>query len=290
MATLPISSCSFHFWQSFCTTIYFYDWHGPIYIRDPLLQRDGQDPVCSCTTSEIGSRLVSTLSNQKWRTVCNIDKQNPLLLQAHYITELKKFNRTGRMLLKRALLTSGRRCFILASTSALSSRRRVCSPKLASLRSPTDTFKRSFSSSTEKPFPAHTMEAWHVHEYGSNDVLELGRQPLPSLRKPTDVLVRIHAASVNPIDYRMRSGYGETLLNVWRKLENVEEFPLILGRDFSGEVVKTGRLARRFRKGDEVSCIQSDSSTKVVRGEGMPQSRITRHLSLKPRITYAFYY
>ena len=197
----------------------------------------------------------------------NIDEPKPLV-QAHYITELKKFNPTGRMLLKRALLTSSRRCFILASTSALSCRRLICSPKLAALRSATDTFKRPFSSSTEKLSPAHTMEAWYINEYGSNDVLELGRQPLPCLRKPTDVLVRIHAASVNPIDYRMRRGYGETLLNVWRKLENVEEFPLILGRDFSGEVVKTGRLARRFRKGDEVSFIESDSSTKVVKGEG----------------------
>lgn len=97
------------------------------------------------------------------------------------------------------------------------------------------------------------MNAWYINEYGSNDVLQLGIQPVPSLRKPTDILVRVHSASVNPIDFRMRSGYGETLLNVWRKLENVEEFPLILGRDFSGEVVKAGRLARRFREGDEVS-------------------------------------
>jgi len=96
------------------------------------------------------------------------------------------------------------------------------------------------------------MNAWYINEYGSNDVLQLGIQPVPSLRKPTDILVRVHSASVNPIDFRMRSGYGETLLNVWRKLENVEEFPLILGRDFSGEVVKAGRLARRFREGDEV--------------------------------------
>lgn len=131
-------------------------------------------------------------------------------------------------------------------------RRQVSYLKIASLTSPTHTFQRSLSSIAEKRSPAHTMEAWCINEYGSNDVLHYGRQPLPSLRKPTDILIRIHSASVNPIDFRMRSGYGETLLNVWRKLENVEEFPLILGRDFSGEVVKTGRLARRFKEGDEV--------------------------------------
>jgi len=96
------------------------------------------------------------------------------------------------------------------------------------------------------------MEAWSIDEYGSNDLLELRRQPLPRLRKSTDILVRVHAASVNPIDFRMRSGYGKTLLNLWRKLEKVDEFPLILGRDFSGEVVKTGRLARRYKEGDQV--------------------------------------
>ena len=99
---------------------------------------------------------------------------------------------------------------------------------------------------------AHSMEAWTIDGYGSNDVLELSNVPLPKLQKSTDVLIRVRAASVNPIDYRMRSGYGQTLLNLWRKAEKVDEFPLILGRDFSGEVVKTGRLARRFEKGDEV--------------------------------------
>lgn len=96
------------------------------------------------------------------------------------------------------------------------------------------------------------MEAWTIDEYGSNDVLELRNVPLPKLQRPTDILIRVRAASVNPIDYRMRSGYGQTLLNLWRKAEKVDEFPLILGRDFSGEVLKTGRLARRFQKGDEV--------------------------------------
>lgn len=141
--------------------------------------------------------------------------------------------------------TSCRRCFGLA--------RNLTALQLAarSARNPTpvtsisDTCSRSFSA-------AHSMEAWSINEYGSNDLLELSRQPLPRLRKSTDILVRVHAASVNPIDFRMRSGYGKTLLNLWRKLEKVDEFPLILGRDFSGEVVKTGRLARRYKEGDQV--------------------------------------
>ena len=143
--------------------------------------------------------------------------------------------------------TSCRRCFGLAQNlsamqlAALSSRDR----NPTSFTPISDTFSRFFSA-------VHSMEAWSINEYGSNDLLELSRQPLPRLRKSTDVLVRVHAASVNPIDFRMRSGYGKTLLNLWRKLEKVDEFPLILGRDFSGEVVKTGRLARRYKEGDQV--------------------------------------
>lgn len=151
------------------------------------------------------------------------------------------------MFLKCVYQTSGRRCFGLSLNSKCALQLATCSCwKPASLRSQSDTFSRSLSI-------AHSMEAWSINEYGSNDVLNLSRQPLPRLRKATDILVRVHAASVNPLDFRMRSGYGQTLLNLWRKLEKVDEFPLILGRDFSGEVVKTGRLARRFKQGDQVT-------------------------------------
>lgn len=145
-------------------------------------------------------------------------------------------------MLKCAFQTSGSRCF--GSKRALQRAGRFFR-KPTSFSFQSCTLSRSFS-------VVHSMEAWSINEYGSNDVLNLNRQPLPKLRRPTDILVRVHAASVNPIDFRMRDGYGQTLLNLWRKLEKVDEFPLILGRDFSGEVVKTGRLARRFQQGDQV--------------------------------------
>ena len=149
------------------------------------------------------------------------------------------------MLHKCVFQTSCRRCFGLALNSTGLQLAARYSRNPTSFTSISDTFSRSFSA-------FHSMEAWSINEYGSNDLLELSRQPLPRLRKSTDVLVRIQAASVNPIDFRMRSGYGNILLNLWRKLEKVDEFPLILGRDFSGEVVKTGRLARRYKEGDQV--------------------------------------
>ena len=149
------------------------------------------------------------------------------------------------MLFKCVFQTSCRRCFGLALNSTALQLAERSSRNPASLLSISDTLSRSLST-------VHSMDAWSINEYGSNDLLELGRHPLPRLRRSTDILIRVHAASVNPIDFRMRSGYGQTLLNLWRKLEKVDEFPLILGRDFSGEVVKTGRLARRFQQGDQV--------------------------------------
>ena len=149
-------------------------------------------------------------------------------------------------------------CLFFASSIGLPFRRPISTHRLASLRE--ICFRGLSTRAKNDSSPIQFMNAWYTNEYGSNDVLEFGSQPLPRLRKATDVLVRVRSASVNPIDFRMRSGYGETLLNVWRKMENTDEFPLILGRDFSGEVVKTGRMARRFTEGEQVCNLLSDPS------------------------------
>ena len=49
-------------------------------------------------------------------------------------------------------------------------------------------------------------------------------------------------------------GYGAKLINVLRKQNGLtgSEFPLILGRDFSGVVIETGRAVKKFKPGDEV--------------------------------------
>lgn len=57
------------------------------------------------------------------------------------------------------------------------------------------------------------------------------------------------------IMYIFSGGYGSKLLNVLRRQQGGltgSEFPLILGRDFSGVVVETGRAVKRFKPGDEV--------------------------------------
>ena len=67
--------------------------------------------------------------------------------------------------------------------------------------------------------------------------------PDPELRED-DVLVQIHAASVNPVDSKIRDGELKLILPY--------RLPLILGNDVAGVVVRVGSRVRRFKPGDEV--------------------------------------
>ena len=70
--------------------------------------------------------------------------------------------------------------------------------------------------------------------------------------KPEQALVRVLAASINPFDIEMTKGYGKNAINAFRKYEGVDEFPMVLGRDYSGVIVKRGKRFRRHEIGDEV--------------------------------------
>ena len=77
---------------------------------------------------------------------------------------------------------------------------------------------------------------------------------------PHDVLVEVRAASVNPLDLEMSRGYGREVLSQLRALRRGQpcsttsspDLPLILGRDFSGVVLETGKDCAGFTPGDEV--------------------------------------
>ena len=69
---------------------------------------------------------------------------------------------------------------------------------------------------------------------------------------PHDVLIRVHAASVNPIDCQMRMGHGASLLDKLLPSTRKSLFPLVLGRDCSGEVVAVGDSVTKFLPGDNV--------------------------------------
>jgi alcohol dehydrogenase len=87
------------------------------------------------------------------------------------------------------------------------------------------------------------VRAAFIRHYGSNDAIEISDQPTPAVGA-RDVLIRVRAASVNPVDYKIRGGQLKMILPL--------KFPLILGNDCAGVVEKCGAEVRGFKAGDEV--------------------------------------
>ncbi|CAG0920746.1 unnamed protein product [Notodromas monacha] len=116
---------------------------------------------------------------------------------------------------------------------------------------------RGFASKAEEEPRPGRMRAWQIHDYSGIEALTLSQNArIPVLSSPTDLLIEVHAASVNPVDVRMISGYGSQILNSMRKASKLQpslvEFPIIPGRDFAGVVVDAGKLTRGFKPGDRV--------------------------------------
>ena len=87
------------------------------------------------------------------------------------------------------------------------------------------------------------MKAVRIHSYGGPEVLKYEDAPRPELGT-TDLLIRVYAAGINPIDWKIRMGRY--------KDRRPYSFPLILGWDVSGVVEATGTGVGTFKKGDEV--------------------------------------
>ena len=92
------------------------------------------------------------------------------------------------------------------------------------------------------------MQQAVIHGYGAAaEVLRIEEAPIPHVGRH-EVLVRQHASSVNPIDCRMRNGYGRVLFSKVRGYD----LPLVLGRDVSGEVIEVGSSVTGLAVGDPV--------------------------------------
>ena len=87
------------------------------------------------------------------------------------------------------------------------------------------------------------MKAFVVDRYRKQAALRLADVPTPELHED-EVLVEVHAAGVNLLDAKIRSGEFKLILPY--------RLPLILGHDVAGVVVKVGRRVRQFKPGDEV--------------------------------------
>ena len=93
------------------------------------------------------------------------------------------------------------------------------------------------------------MKAFSINRYNKEDNLQLVDVPEPIL-KENEVLVEIHAASVNQLDAKIKAGEFKLLLPY--------KFPLILGHDVAGIIKKVGSNVNRFKVGDEVFARPAD--------------------------------
>jgi NADPH:quinone reductase-like Zn-dependent oxidoreductase len=87
------------------------------------------------------------------------------------------------------------------------------------------------------------MKSLVMTNFGGLDVLENRDIPVPT-PGPSEILVRIHATGLNPVDFKIREGHLKEIFPV--------KFPHILGGDISGEVVAVGVSVHEFAPGDEV--------------------------------------
>jgi NADPH:quinone reductase-like Zn-dependent oxidoreductase len=99
------------------------------------------------------------------------------------------------------------------------------------------------------------MKAVVLHEYGGPDKLKYEDVPDP-VANEGQVLVRLAATSVNPIDYKMRSGAAKGRYPL--------EFPAILGRDIAGIVRELGPGVTQFKQGDKVMGLGSKTYAELT--------------------------
>jgi NADPH:quinone reductase-like Zn-dependent oxidoreductase len=94
------------------------------------------------------------------------------------------------------------------------------------------------------------MKAVLLHEYGGPEQLRYEKVDDPKCGDD-EVLVKVRATSINPIDYKLRSGAAKARMPL--------ELPAILGRDLSGEVEKAGRNVKGFDRGMRVMALTNQT-------------------------------
>jgi NADPH:quinone reductase-like Zn-dependent oxidoreductase len=87
------------------------------------------------------------------------------------------------------------------------------------------------------------MKAVRIHRYGGRDALAIDDIPVPAIA-PDEVLVKVVAASINPVDWKVRAGYLAQMIP--------HALPLTLGWDVSGVVAQVGVEVTQWQVGDAV--------------------------------------
>ena len=112
------------------------------------------------------------------------------------------------------------------------------------------------------------MKAARTRRYGSAEVMEVVDMPAPKIG-PDEILVRVRASSVNPVDWKVRRG-SLRLFSGWNP-------PKVLGADFAGEVERTGRNVEGYTVGEKVFGI-----VQALKG-GAYAEKILNSSSIVPR-------
>ena len=99
------------------------------------------------------------------------------------------------------------------------------------------------------------MKAALLYSYGDPTQLRYEETAVPKCGD-NEVLVKVHATSINPIDVKIRSGAAKSRFSI--------EFPAILGRDLSGEVAESGRNVQGFPKGMRVMALANGTCAEYT--------------------------
>ena len=115
------------------------------------------------------------------------------------------------------------------------------------------------------------MKAIVVHQYGGPEVLKFEEYPDP-VPGSGEVLVRVAAASVNPIDYKRRAGLTKDFYPL--------QFPGLIGVDVSGTVVKLGPGVEGFSVGDRVFAMADNTYAELCVVKASVLEKVPKGLDL----------
>jgi alcohol dehydrogenase len=88
------------------------------------------------------------------------------------------------------------------------------------------------------------MKAAQYNQYGGPEVIEIKENAPEPKAGDGQVLIEIHAASLNPFDWKVRAGYMKDMMPM--------QFPVTIGGDFAGIVKEVGTGVTDFKVGDEI--------------------------------------
>jgi NADPH:quinone reductase-like Zn-dependent oxidoreductase len=115
------------------------------------------------------------------------------------------------------------------------------------------------------------MKAVVVHQYGGPEVLKFEEYPDP-VAGPGDVLVRVAASSVNPIDYKRRAGLTKDFYPI--------NFPGLMGVDIAGTVVTVGPGVEGFSRGDQVFAMAANAYAELCVVKAAILAKVPKGLDL----------